>query len=188
MHQYENDLSTQKETKIKSSRIQKKNEYSGRKKSNSSKTCKRKKEIISIGRSFVAYFSPCKYPIRKVRFQMVFSESLKKNHDFQNVYKNGKSYANKYLVMYVLENNTNRNRLGISASKKVGNSVVRHRFARLVRESYRLHENIFNSGLEIVVVARKSASSVGYAEIEGALLHLLKLHHVIKIYFYDEEN
>ena len=119
---------------------------------------------------------------------MIFSESLKKNNDFQNVYKNGKSYANKYLVMYVLENNTNKNRLGISASKKVGNSVVRHRFARLVRESYRLHENIFNSGLDIVVVARKSAASVGYAEIEEALLHLSKLHHMIKIYFYDDEN
>ena len=58
---------------------------------------------------------------------MVFSESLKKNSDFQNVYKNGKSYANKYLVMYVLENNTNRKRLGISASKKIGNRVVRNR-------------------------------------------------------------
>ena len=119
---------------------------------------------------------------------MIFSESLKKNADFQNVYKNGKSYANKYLVMYVLENNKEINRLGISASKKVGNSVVRHRFARLVRESYRLHENIFNSGLDIVVVARKDAASVGYCEIESALLHLSKLHHMIKIYFYDEEN
>ena len=119
---------------------------------------------------------------------MVFSESLKKNSDFQNVYKNGKSYANKYLVMYVLENNTDKNRLGISVSRKVGNSVVRHRFTRLVRESYRLHENIFNSGLDIVVVARKSASLAGYAEIESALLHLSKLHHIIKIYFYDEEN
>ncbi len=113
---------------------------------------------------------------------MVFSESLKKNQDFRNVYKNGRSCANKYLVMYILENNTDKNRLGISASKKVGNSVIRHRFARLVRESYRLHENIFNSGLDIVVVARKSASSVGYAEIENALLHLSKLHHIIKIY------
>ncbi|MBD5509606.1 MAG: ribonuclease P protein component [Lachnospiraceae bacterium] len=119
---------------------------------------------------------------------MVFSESLKKNADFQNVYRNGKSYANKYLVMYVLENNKEINRLGISASKKVGNSVVRHRFARLVRESYRLHENIFNSGLDIVVVARKDAASVGYYEIESALLHLSKLHHMIKIYFYDEES
>ncbi len=119
---------------------------------------------------------------------MVFSESLKKNQDFRNVYENGKSYADKYLVMYVLENNKNINRLGISASKKVGNSVVRHRFARLVRESYRLHENIFNSGLDIVVVARKSAASVGFSEIESALLHLSKLHRIIKIYFYNDEE
>ena len=115
---------------------------------------------------------------------MVFSESLKKNQDFRNVYENGKSYADKYLVMYVLENNKDINRLGISASKKVGNSVVRHRFARLVRESYRLHENIFNSGLDIVVVARNNASSAGYADVESALLHLGKLHHILRIYFY----
>ena len=117
---------------------------------------------------------------------MKFSESLKKNYDFQNVYKTGKSYANKYLVMYVVENNTDKNRLGISVSKKVGNSVVRHRVTRLIRESYRLHENIFNSGLDIVVIARNSASRVSYAEIESALLHLAKLHHMIKIYFYND--
>lgn len=115
-----------------------------------------------------------------------FSESLKKNYDFQQVYRKGKSYANKYLVMYVLENNMDKNRLGISVSKKVGNSVVRHRITRLIRESYRLHENIFNSGLDIVVVARKSAASAGYAEIENALLHLSKLHHILKIYFYND--
>ena len=108
----------------------------------------------------------------------IFSESLKKNNDFQFVYKNGKSYANKYLVMYILENNTNKNRLGISVSKKVGNSIVRHKLTRLIRESYRLHENIFNSGLDIVVIARNSASSVSYWDIESALLHLAKLHHI----------
>ena len=108
-----------------------------------------------------------------------FSESLKKNCDFQYVYRNGKSYANKYLVMYILENHGDRNRLGISVSKKVGNSVVRHRVTRLVRESYRLHENIFNSGLDIVVIARNSASRITYAETESALLHLAKLHHIL---------
>ena len=117
---------------------------------------------------------------------MQFSESLKSNRDFQQVYKNGKSYANKYLVMYVFENNKDINRLGISVSKKVGNSVVRHRIARLVRESYRLHENIFNSGLDIVVIARNSASEISYEETESALLHLAKLHHIIKFYFYKE--
>lgn len=115
---------------------------------------------------------------------MRFSESLKKNHQFQFVYKYGKSYANKYLVMYIKENGMERNRIGISVSKKVGNSVVRHRITRLVRESYRLHEAVFNSGLDIVIVARQSAASVGYEEIESALLHLGKLHHIIKVFFY----
>ena len=114
-----------------------------------------------------------------------FSESLKKNYDFQQVYRKGKSFANKYLVMYVLENNMDKNRLGISVSKKVGNSVVRHRITRLIRESYRLHENIFNSGLDIVVVARNNAGTASYAEIESALLHLGKLHHIVKIFFYE---
>ena len=110
---------------------------------------------------------------------MKFSESLKKNRDFQNVYNNGKSYANKYLVMYVLENNLNKNRIGISVSKKVGNSVIRHHITRLVRESYRLQEDVFNSSLDIVVIARGTAREVGYKEIESALLHLGGLHGII---------
>lgn len=118
---------------------------------------------------------------------MLFSESLKKNEQFQFVYKNGKSYANKYLIMYVKKNGLEKNRIGISVSKKVGNSVVRHRVTRLVRESYRLHESIFNSGLDIVIVGRPSAATVGYKEVESALLHLSKLHHIIKVYFYDED-
>lgn len=110
------------------------------------------------------------------------SESLKKNRQFQFVYKNGKSYANKYLVMYVKENGLGMNRIGISVSKKVGNSVIRHRVKRLVKESYRLHENVFNSGLDIVIVARAKASEGSYYEIERALLHLAKLHEVIRVY------
>ena len=110
---------------------------------------------------------------------MKFSESLKKNMDFQNVYNNGKSYANKYLVMYVLENNKNKNRIGISVSKKVGNSVIRHHITRLVRESYRLHEDMFNSGLDIVVIARVNARNAGYHEVESAILHLGGLHKII---------
>ena len=115
---------------------------------------------------------------------MKFSESLKKNHQFQFVYKNGKSYANKYFVMIIKENGLEINRLGISVSKKVGNSVVRHRIARLVRESYRLHESVFNSGLDIVVVARSTAAEANYFDVESALLHLAKLHKIIKVYLY----
>ena len=111
---------------------------------------------------------------------MKFSESLKRNSDFQRVYREGKSYANRYLVLYVLQNQTERNRLGISVSKKVGNSVVRHRMARLIRESYRLQEDMFNSGLDMVVIARVSAKDRGMREIESALLHLGKLQGVLK--------
>ena len=120
---------------------------------------------------------------------MKFTESLRKNQQFQFVYKSGKSYANKYMIMYVKKNGLEINRLGISVSKKVGNSVVRHRVKRLIKESYRLHENVFNSGLDIVIVGRPSAATVGYEEVEEALLHLGKLHKMIKVYFYldDEE-
>lgn len=111
---------------------------------------------------------------------MQFSESLKKNRDFQKVYRLGKSYANKYLVMYILENHTERNRIGISVSKKVGNSVIRHHITRLVREAYRLQEERFNSGLDIVVIARVSAKNVTYHETESALMHLGNLHHILK--------
>lgn len=110
---------------------------------------------------------------------MKFSESLKKNSDFQKVYRQGKSYANRYLVMYVLENHTEGNRLGISVSKKVGNSVIRHHLTRLIRESYRLHEDMFNNSLDIVVIARSTARDISYHETESALLHLGGLHKVI---------
>ena len=115
---------------------------------------------------------------------MIFSESLKKNRDFQIVYKKGKSFANKYLVMYVLKNNDRlnkeeMNRLGISVSKKVGNSVVRHRLTRLIRESYRLQESRFQRGLDIVVICRASAKGKSYNELESALIHLGKIHNII---------
>lgn len=110
---------------------------------------------------------------------MKFSESLKSNRDFKNVYSRRKSFANKYIVMYVLENGLDKNRLGISVSKKVGNSVIRHRITRLVRESYRLHEDVFCCGLDIVVVARTSARDARYAEIESALLHVSRLHKIL---------
>lgn len=111
---------------------------------------------------------------------MKFSESLKKNRDFQNVYKNGVSYANRFLVMYVLENHLGKNRIGISVSKKVGNSVIRHHITRLIRESYRLQEELFNSGLDIVVIARVNAKEITYHQTEKALLHLGGLHKILK--------
>ena len=111
---------------------------------------------------------------------MIHSESLKKNRDFQAVYQSGTSYANRYLVMYILENRYTGNRLGISVSKKVGNSVVRHRVTRLIRESYRLNEKKFMPGFDIVVIARPSAKEKKYQEIEDALLHVSAKHRICR--------
>ena len=111
---------------------------------------------------------------------MEFSESLKKNQDFKTVYGHGKSCANRYLVMYVLGTDSSGNRLGISVSKKVGNSVVRHRLTRLIRESYRLNESHFSKGFDIVVIARVSAKNATYRDIEQALLKLAATHHIVE--------
>ena len=82
--------------------------------------------------------------------------------------------------MYVLENSLGKNRIGISVSKKVGNSVIRHHITRLIRESYRLQEELFNSGLDIVVIARVNAKNITYHETESALIHLGGLHKILK--------
>ena len=105
---------------------------------------------------------------------MQFSESLKKNRDFGHVYREGASFANRSLVLYMLENGTDCNRIGISVSKKVGNSVIRHRVKRLIREAYRLHETLFKRGFDIIVIARVSTKNLSYREIESALLHLVR--------------
>ncbi|MBS6467045.1 MAG: ribonuclease P protein component [Clostridium sp.] len=106
--------------------------------------------------------------------------SLKNSSEFKRVYQCGKSFANKNLVMYVLEKNDKENRLGISVSKKVGNSVIRHHVTRLIRESYRLHKGEIEEGFDIVVVARVNSKTCNYWDIERSFLHLLKLHHIRK--------
>ena len=111
---------------------------------------------------------------------MLFTEKLHDSAQFTDVYKNGRSKANKYLIMYIKENDTEKNRFGISVSKKVGNSVVRHRIKRLLKESYRLHEGMFNNGLDIAVVVRGGASDISYREMESALLHLCRLQRIMK--------
>ena len=106
---------------------------------------------------------------------MKYSESLKKNDDFKKVYNEGRSVADRYFVLYVKKNELGINRLGISVSKKVGNSVVRHRIKRLVKEAYRKNEEYFHScfeGSDIVFIARAGSKDRAYFTIESAICHL----------------
>ena len=107
-------------------------------------------------------------------------ETLKKNEDFKKVYNKRNSYANRELIMYISKNGTDTKRLGVSVSKKVGNSIVRHRLARLVREAFRLNTNHIPDGIDVVVVVRLIAKEQrGYKSI-NLMIHLLKLHNMYR--------
>ena len=107
--------------------------------------------------------------------------SLRNNKEFQMVYNEGKSKANKYLVLYYRKNDLEYNRLGISVSTKVGNSVVRHRNTRLIRESYSLNQDNLKTGNDMVVIARQTAKGKDCHTIESAFLHLVDLHHLRRV-------
>lgn len=71
-----------------------------------------------------------------------------------------------------------KKQIGNIGQQKVGNSVVRHRITRLIRESYRLNEELFQRGLDIVVIARVNAKDNRYAQIERAMIHLAEKHQI----------
>ncbi len=127
--------------------------------------------------------------LHKVRFLLTFSspgeekkmfEKLGKNPEFQKVYKQGRSKANKYLVMYVKTGESGPSRYGFSVSKKVGNSVVRHHITRLLRESVRKNDALVKEGNRIIIVARKDVKNKNFKEVDGAVFHLLKIHGILK--------
>ncbi len=105
-------------------------------------------------------------------------DSLKNSRQFKEVYANGKSFANKLLVLYVLFGQE-KTQIGISVSKKVGNSVVRHRVTRLIRESFLAYKDLLPEGVHLVVVARYTAADKKEPEIEEAFGHLLKVSHLV---------
>jgi len=109
--------------------------------------------------------------------------SLKTYKDFQAVYSARSSFANRYLIMYkkTVDDPEKKACIGISVSKKVGNSIIRHRITRLIRESYRLNREKLKEGYNIIVVARPEARELGYKEIEEAYLHLLKKQDLLKV-------
>ena len=95
--------------------------------------------------------------------------SLKKNKDFSRVYRRGTSKADHFLVLYVFDREDGEaNRFG-----KTGNSVVRHKIKRRLKEIYRLNEDAFSKGHDFVVIGRRGAVEASYAELEKSLKRLM---------------
>lgn len=102
---------------------------------------------------------------------MVYSR-LKKSSEFSRIYKRGKSFADKYLVVYFLPNKIEETRLGISVSKKVGNAVTRNRIKRLIKEAFRHNVNL-EKNYDIIIIARVRSNTASYDRIEKSVNFLL---------------
>ncbi|MFC6118441.1 ribonuclease P protein component [Macrococcoides bohemicum] len=100
---------------------------------------------------------------------------IKKNDDFQKVYKQGKSVANKQFIIYRFNNQENEHfRLGISVSKKIGNAVTRNRIKRAIRESFTRHKQDIIKD-DFIVIARNPSKDMTVEEIHKSLEHVMKI-------------
>ena len=99
--------------------------------------------------------------------------SLKENREFVRVYRRGKNIVGDCLVLYYRRNNLGVNRLGLTASKKIGKAVARNRVRRLIRENYRQIEERIPLSYDIVIVARVKAAASDYYKIGSCLRYLL---------------
>ena len=110
---------------------------------------------------------------------MKFSSALKLNHIFRRLYATA-GYANGHLVLYARKNHSQSNRVGITVSKKLGGAVIRNRVRRRLREVYRLNEEKFQPGFDIVVVARSRALDADFASLTKAYLSLAAKAGILK--------
>lgn len=118
---------------------------------------------------------------------MKFSASLKLNHIFRRLY-NSQGLSNGYLVLYARRNRTQNNRVGITVSKKLGKAHVRNRVRRRFREIYRLNEDKFQPGWDIVVVARTRSIDADFAKLTAAYLQLAEKAGILRNSAFPEKE
>lgn len=98
---------------------------------------------------------------------------LKDNRDFGRVFKEGKSFANRFMVVYHAPNQLDHYRIGFSVSKKVGNAVTRNRVKRLMKEAFRLEMPDTSLAVDFVLIARPNVADLSFDEVRKNLVHLL---------------
>ena len=111
---------------------------------------------------------------------LISPDKLKKKWEFSRAYEKGKRYWNNTFTIYVVPNHTDKTRLGVTVSKKVGKSVKRNRVKRLIRESFRLSKDRILPGYDITVVAKPTAYGLKCQQSQSALLQLLHRARMLK--------
>lgn len=106
---------------------------------------------------------------------------IKKNKDFQEAFKNGRSFANRQFVVYVLQKKEQEYfRIGLSVSKKIGNAVTRNRIKRYIRQAVFELKDRMNINVDYVIIARRPLAEMGFFEVKKSLEHVLKVGKVLR--------
>jgi ribonuclease P protein component len=108
-------------------------------------------------------------------------QRIKKNAEFQKIFKRGKSFANRQFVVYCLAKEGQVDfRIGLSVSKKIGNAVTRNRIKRYIRQAFLEMKEEINPNMDYVIIARHQAASLDFHESKKNLQHVLKVAKMIQ--------
>lgn len=102
-------------------------------------------------------------------------QRIKKNKEFQRIFKKGKSFANRQFIVYVLKNDQPEFRVGLSVSKKVGNAVTRNRIKRYIRQTFLERKDDLMQNADYVIIARQQAAEMDFHESKKSLEHVLRI-------------
>lgn len=100
---------------------------------------------------------------------------VKKNSEFQEIFRTGKSFANRELVIYYKEKHTQHHfRYGVSVGKKIGNAVTRNKIKRHIREVFKDMQQQIKPNIDMIIIARKPTVQMNTYQIKKSLSHLLR--------------
>jgi ribonuclease P protein component len=111
----------------------------------------------------------------RIRFKFSRSARLSRSSEFRLVKASGKSWTGKYLVLAILMRDTEEStRIGIIATKRLGNAVSRNLVRRRIREIFRLNRHRIKKGFWVVTIARLSAAKAAFDELQRDWLRLVE--------------
>ncbi len=102
------------------------------------------------------------------------------NNEFSRAYSRGKSYVHPHIVMYVVKNRFGKTRIGLTATKKIGNAVLRNRARRVMRAALSSQLPLYVGGYDIVFVARGITPRLKSTVLEQDIAQLLKMSGLVK--------
>lgn len=100
---------------------------------------------------------------------------LRKNIEFKKVYKTGKNYWNRNLIVFIRKNGRENTRIGVSITKRIGNAVVRNKLKRRIKSINEDYINFIKSGYDIVIIPKKNAVGLTFKDLESAVKHIYKI-------------